>query len=185
MNDQGTLHAWEHDPRLPNEGSPSLEDLYYKQLLPWRCALVTGFLSKLALLTDESGEPLLDNSLVVWGHQYADHGHAMLGHTLISVGGAGGKLETGFHIDAGGAPVNRFHLTNLRALGLGDGEIELSGEPGFGEVAVPVRKGDNSNAVIATEVDAPAGPEMRTYTSRADYFSNASERRKSFPHLKA
>jgi hypothetical protein len=185
MNDQLTMHGWEHDPRTPNEGSPSLADPYYKQLIPWRTQLVTAFLAKLDSLTDETGKSLLDASLVVWGHQYSDHGHAMLGHALVSIGGANGKLDTGWHVDAGGAPVNKFHLTNLMAMGLSLADIEKSGDPGFGEVATPIRTGDNSNAVIATEQDAPQGPKMRKYdTTKKDHFAAAAERRRPFPYLK-
>jgi hypothetical protein len=184
MNDQLTLHGWEHDPRMANEGSPSLADPYYKQLLPWRSKLITSFLAKLDSLTDETGQSLLDSSLVVWAHQYSDHGHAMLGHTLVTAGGANGKLDTGWHVDAGGAPVNKFHLTNMLALGLRLEDIEISGGPGFGEVATPIRTGDNSNAVIAVEQDAPHGT-MRTYdTTKKDHFSADTERRKPFPYLK-
>jgi hypothetical protein len=77
----------------------------------------------------------------------------MLGHALLSVGGANGRLETGLHVDAGGAPVNRFHLTSPTAMGLTQAGIEKSGTPGFGEVATPIQTGDNSNAVITREQD--------------------------------
>jgi hypothetical protein len=178
------MHGWEHDPRMPNEGSPSLADPFYSQLLPWRSKLITSFLRKLDSLTDETGQSLLSSSLVVWGHQYSDHGHAMLGHALVSVGGANGKLDTGWHVDAGGAPVNKFHLTNMLAMGLSLSDIEKSGEPGFGEVATPIRTGDNSNAVITVEQDAPHG-NMRSYdTTKKDHFAADAERRKPFPYLK-
>jgi hypothetical protein len=184
-NDQLTMHGWEHDPRMANEGSPSLADPYYKQLLPWRGKLITSFLAKLDSLTDETGQSLLNSSLVVWAHQYADHGHSMLGHVLVTAGGANGKLDTGWHVDAGGAPVNKFHLTNMLAMGLSLADIEKSGGPGFGEVATPIRTGDNSNAVIAVEQDAPQG-NMRKYdTTKKDHFAGDAERRKPFPYLKA
>jgi hypothetical protein len=109
----------------------------------------------------------------------------MLGHALLSVGGAGGRLETGWHVDAGGAPVNRFHLTNLLALGLTPNDIERAGTPGFGEINGNVHTGDGSKAPFSTEKDAKVNdPTKRVYTGRKDHFATAAEMRKAFFYLK-
>jgi hypothetical protein len=183
MNDQLTMHGWEHDSRVGAEVDPSVTDPYFG-MIRWRSDLVTYFLSKLDSLKDEAGGSLLGSSLVVWAHQYADSGHALLGHPLIAVGGAAGKLETGWHVDAGAAPINRFHLTNMMAMGLPLADIEKSGKAGFGEVAQPYNTGDN-NAVITGEQDAKSDdPSKRHYdTSKMGYFSSDSEMRKPFPYL--
>jgi hypothetical protein len=121
------------DSRVNGESSPSIGGPYY-QTIRWRSDLVTSFLSKLDSLKDEVGQSLLNSCLTVWAHTTSNGNHGMLGHSLIAAGG-NGKLDLGWHVDAGAAPVNRFHLTNMLAMGLSLADIEKSGRAGFGEYA--------------------------------------------------
>jgi len=170
------------DSRVNGEGSPSITDPYY-QTIRWRSDLVTYFLTKMDSLKDEVGQSLLNSCLTVWAHTTSNGNHGMLGHSLIVAGG-NGKLDLGWHVDAGAAPVNRFHLTNMLAMGLGLADIEKGGHAGFGEYA--------SSTVLAaggietSEKDFPTNdPRSREYDmSKRDHFFEDSERRKPFAYLK-
>ncbi len=100
------------------------------------------------------------------------------------VGGANGRVDTGWHVDAGGAPINRFHLTNMMAMGLELPDIEKNGSAGFGEIGQPRNTGDGSNSVINQERDRPDSSRRYYQTNKKDHFAQASERRKPFPYLK-
>ena len=185
MNDQLTMHGWEHDPRLPNEGSPSLADAFYSQLLPWRSKVVTSFLRKLDSLTDENGQSLLDSSLVVWGHQYSDHGHAMLvtpwsrwaAQTASSIrlarrrGGRTGQQVPPDQHDGHG-PQPRRHRKERRP------RIRRSRD------AHPNRRQQQCDH--RGRARRSARPEMGSYdTTKKDHFAADAERRKPFAYLKS
>jgi hypothetical protein len=154
--DGGTYHAWEHDP-----GTKDLTRSYFATVR-WRCDLMAYYLSQLDAARDESGRSLLDSSLLVWAHEFSNFGHEQFGYTLLAAGGANGRVDTGWHIDAGGAPVNRFHLTNMMAMGLTLPDIERNGYAGFGEMALRYAGG----------------------ATKRDHFATDAEMRKPFPYLK-
>ncbi len=173
------------DSRVPGASSPAITDPFFSQDLRWRSNMMTYFLSRLDSVSDESGQSLLNSSLLIWAHSTSKGTHGMLGHTLISVGGANGKLETGWHIDAGAAPVNRFHLTNMLAMGLKLSDIEKNGRAGYGEFS--------SNTILAAGGNATGehdykenDPTKRAYDySKRTYFFSDAEKRKPFTYLKA
>jgi hypothetical protein len=49
------------------------------------------------------------------------------------MGDGGGRIKSGYHVHGGHAPYQRAHITVMQAMGLSQSEIELSGQPGFGE----------------------------------------------------
>lgn len=172
------------DSRAPGAGDPAITDTFFSKDLRWRSDLMTYFLSRLDSVKDENGASLLDSSLLTWAHSTSKGTHGMLGHSLISVGGANGKLETGWHIDAGSAPVNRFHLTNMMAMGLTLADIEKNGRAGFGEFATNTIQASGGNATGEHDYK-DNDPEKRSYdySKRAHFFADA-EKRKAFPYLK-
>jgi hypothetical protein len=180
-NDQGQIHGWEHDPR-PAGSDVTIDSPYFSGCLRWRADKVLYLISKLDSLRDETGQSLLNSSLVTWSAQFTYLGHAMLGHNLLAFGGANGRLDTGWHVDAGAAPINRFHLTNMLAMGLSMSDIEKSGEPGFGEISQNYDTGTDGKTMITAEGDYD---NRRIYdTTKIGYYAQDSERRKPFPYLK-
>lgn len=173
--DGAYFHGVSHDPRDEFGGTLDLE---YIDSCRWRLHLYTHLLGRLDSLKDENQQPLLDSCLVSMMHEYATWAHARLGHTLLVAGGANGRLDTGWHIDAGGAPINRFFLTNMMAMGLSLSQIEKGGRAGYGEY---------STASISNDQDSSFGRAgvNRVYTTaRRDFFFSATEKRKPFPYLK-
>ncbi len=172
------------DSRVPGAGSPAITDPFYSKYLRWRSDLMTYFLSKLDSLSDESGSSLLTSSLLTWSHSTSNGTHGMLGHTLISVGTANGQLETGLHVDAGSAPVNRFHLTNMVAMGLSLSDIEKNGRAGFGEFSPNTILAAGGNAMGEHDYKED-DPTKRAYDySKRSHFLVDSEKRKPFFYLK-
>lgn len=172
-----TLHGWEHDMR---DDLGNIPDIPYRQVCQWRGEKVVSLLDKLSAVTDENGQPLINSTLVSWTHEYATWGHCMLGYTMIVAGGANGKLDMGYHVDVAGAPINQFHLTNLKALGLTQSEIEKNGLAGFGEY---------SSKVTYKEQDLSFGMpgKFREYeitSSLRNTFLNDVAKRKALPYLK-
>ena len=169
-----TLHGWEHDLR---DDFGNTTDIPYEDAMRWRGGKVTYLLGQLTALKDESGMPLLDSSLVAWVQEYASWGHEMLGHTMITAGGLNGRIETGWHVDAGGAPINKFYVTNMRAMGLSQADIEKNGKPGFGEYFARDEQ--------TRDVDFGRPGPWRNYdTSRRDFFFKDEEKRRAYPFLK-
>ena len=169
------------DTRVPGAGDPAITDPYYGTVR-WRSNQVASFLSKLDAAKDENGNSLLDSTLTVWAHCTGNANHGMLGHSLIVVGG-NGKLDLGWHVDAGAAPVNRFHITNMRALGLSQADIERNGRAGFGEYADNIVA--SAGGSVIQEHDGKSNDPSRLYdVSKRAYFFQESEKRKAFSYLK-
>ncbi len=134
------LHAVQHDP------SNSVVDSQAMAL--YRADRMAYFANRIRTLTDANGVSLLDSTLMYWGWEYAETAHNSVGTTSVLIGGAAGRLQTGLHINGLGdpsapvnfysvyknlPPVNKVHVTILKAMGLTDAEIEVNGQPGFGE----------------------------------------------------
>jgi hypothetical protein len=121
---------------------------YLLKMTEWRIARVAYFANQLRQLQDESGDSLLDSSLLYWNQEYAADSHSHAGHVSMLIGKAGGRLQTGSFLDVAGEPtatspyyqtyqdgipLNRVLITILQACGLSTEEIEVGGQPGFGE----------------------------------------------------
>lgn len=125
----------------------------------WRMKILAYFLQKMESTEMPSGKSLLDESLLYYGTEYATVGtvHKTQGFTSLLAGGAGGRMITGQHIDAGQAPLGRVLITIMKAFGLSTSQIEgSSGIVGFGEYA------------------AAAGTVV--YPQTAKFFANAEKR---------
>lgn len=126
LTDGGSMHAGHHN------GSPT-----FRAGMEWRSKMVAHFVARLAAVSDTDGSRLLDNSVLYWGQEYAGFGHKISNYSCLLAGKAGGALETGVHLDAGGRPIGNVLVTIMKALGLSTSEIEVSGSPGFGDYYVP------------------------------------------------
>jgi len=105
------------------------------EYMRWRSKIVLYFIEKLAATPTPGGSNLLNDSLLYYGQEFSDvnTAHQMIGFTSFLAGGAGGKIQTGLHVDAGGAPLGRVHITIMKAFGLTTSQIEAGGGVGFGD----------------------------------------------------
>lgn len=137
----------------------------------WRSQVVLYFIERLAATPSTTGGTLLDDSLLYYGQEFADvnTAHQTQGYTSLLAGGAAGKIQTGLHIDAGGAPLGRTMITVMQAFGLSTPQIEAGGGVGFGEYSPNYKYGSSG----FRDYD-------KALTSR--FFTNA-EKRKALPIL--
>ncbi len=114
-------HEWAHN------GGPSS---YGK----FRSDIVKYYAEKLSSVTGMDGKPLMESGALFWSQEYSGFGlHQHHGRTVLTLGNAGGRLKTGYQVNAGNAPFQRAHITMMKAFGLSDAQIERKGEVGFGE----------------------------------------------------
>jgi|GEM_PF-5877996 len=139
------------------------------EYMRWRSKIVLYFIEKLAATPTPGGSNLLNDSLLYYGQEFADvdTAHQMIGFTSLLAGGAAGRLQTGFHIDAGGAPLGRVHITIMKAFGLSTSQIEIGGGVGFGDYSTDYVYGSSG---------------MRDYdrSLTSKFFTN-TEKRKALP----
>ena len=155
----------------------------------WRSARMAYLGGKLLDTKDANGAPLLDSTMLLWGHEYTFPGaHPNSGHWNMFLGKAGGRIETGNYLDLSGdglpdqpnihqncAPYNRLLLTSLMAIGHTNESIEaITGQVGFGEYG-DLYSYSNDHRKGAT---AGWGNE-----NRARFFTDV-EKRKPLPILK-
>ena len=101
----------------------------------WNHHLVDSLVST----QDETGAPLMDNLVFYHAREYASalnstgQAHDPRRYNCVVGGKAGGRLQTGQFVDAGGAPMGRILITLMKAMGLSIGAIEQAGRVGFGE----------------------------------------------------
>lgn len=166
-----------------------------KSMAMFRAARMAHFANRLRELKDENGLSLLESTLMYWGFEYAESGHNNIGTTSILIGKAGGRLQTGLHIDGLGAPVkgqysryfpnvsplNKVHITVLRALGLTQEQIEApTGTVGFGEYDLV--KYDGNEATKYSNDHRTNGVQFGT--ENVSQWLTIEEKRKPIPILK-
>ncbi|HJM63152.1 MAG: DUF1552 domain-containing protein [Roseibacillus sp.] len=77
------------------------------------------FLERMKETRDADGKSLLHNSMVVWGSGLSDgHWHTHVDLPIVVAGNAGGKFQSGRHVDAGEAPLNNLFVRMLKEVGL-------------------------------------------------------------------
>ena len=106
---------------------------YLAKINAYHLSLFNYMLDKLDSIK-EGDKSILDNSLISYGGGISDgnrHNHDAL--PIVLLGGAGGKVNTGQHIDAKNIPINNLWLSMLDVIGaeddkLGDstGKLKLS-----------------------------------------------------------
>lgn len=91
-------------------------------------------LDRLQLLKDPDEQSLLDRACIFGTSEYGEGWkHSVKETPTLAVGGAAGGLRRGVHVRDPGGNISKFHLTMLRALGLGTPSFGWNG----GETDVP------------------------------------------------
>ncbi len=132
----------------------------------WRSDLAAYAVAALQDAVNENGESLLKSSVFYLGHEYAGAGaeaHSLNYFSGVIAGGANGALQSGYYLDAGGAPIGRLLVTLFKAMGLSASQYEQGGEKGFGEYS-PFR--------------VTKGP---LNSEQFDFFTSTNERRRGLP----
>jgi hypothetical protein len=146
----------------------------------WRFRFIKNWLDKLSTAYDERGRSLLDRSLIFANTEYAVGHHTHFARTAWTFGGAGGKMQTGWHINGGAAPFQKIHTTVMHALGLSANDIEIEGTPGFGDYA----QSSDPHQDITMRHFYPSSMYdelvIRDH-SRFGFFTSAAEKRRAFP----
>jgi hypothetical protein len=122
--DEETFHAWAHD-------DPSK----HTTLQAYRYSKLADLAKKMDSFTESNGKTLLDNSLVFASNELSEPGHGgnhLRDMPVITLGGAGGALRTGNHIDYVKRPYNNMLVTLFNAMGLGTADFERNNVVGFG-----------------------------------------------------
>ncbi len=97
--------------------------------------IYAGLWTELDRLKEPDGTSVLDNSLVAWVTSNGlDTVHGATNMPLVTAGGAGGQLRTGYFLDFGGRPYNNWLITILNAFGLQAADYEkVGGQVGVGD----------------------------------------------------
>lgn len=152
-------HAESHNVNsVPNDGN----FLRYSQ---WQAARAADMITKLNAVTDSDGTTILDNSMVLWTNEMAEGKlHSLVSMPVVTAGGAGGKLNTGYYIDYRqqplntinadgygyyedlGRPYNEIFITAFNAFGMQPADYERNGQQGFGDYINSATYGKYFNA---------------------------------------
>lgn len=110
-----THHMLTHQEQVDEKLGYQLESTWYSQTSLEALAYLLGKLRS----AQEGGRSLLDNMLV-YAHSDTSFAkmHALDELPVITAGAAGGRMRTGLHVRAEGAPVTRTALTAMQALGM-------------------------------------------------------------------
>ena len=87
----------------------------------WYVRQFARFLEKMQATSDADGNPLLRNSMIVYGSGNADgnrHTHSNL--PIVLAGGGGGSLTTGRYVKHKSKPLTNLYLSLADRLGIGD-----------------------------------------------------------------
>jgi hypothetical protein len=143
-NTHVNYHALSHQP-LADE--PSLTE--HARLSSWIANRVADLMNKMDRIIEADGSTMLDNSIVIWGQETAEH-HANESLPLLVGGSAAGRITTGNYLDyrqrpfksildqteipSVGRPYTNFLISVMRALGLQPEEFMGYGDGGgFGQ----------------------------------------------------
>jgi hypothetical protein len=85
----------------------------------WYVGQFAKFLEKMEKTRDVDGQPLLQNSMIVYGSGNADgNRHTHVNLPVILAGGGGGKLNPGRFVQAGGVPMTNMFLSLADKVGV-------------------------------------------------------------------
>lgn len=108
-------HGWTHEEPIDPKVGYQVIVAWFSE---WSSQVFADFLGRLDAMK-EGGGSVLDRAVVLW---QTDHGiarsHTMDNLPIITVGSAGGRLKTGYHINVPGDPSARVGLTLQQALGV-------------------------------------------------------------------
>jgi len=148
----GTWHGLAHDWSNPNSRR------ILKGVNQWVASEIFAKLIGKLDVPEMNGTTYLDNSLVYWGNELGFN-HIAYSVPCLLAGSAGGFIKPGRYLDyidwdgkayfsqedgnvIKGIPHNQFLVTALQAMGLGAGDYERDGKPGYGSTSVGSRTND-------------------------------------------
>lgn len=115
VGQSGTWHSLTHE-------EPTDRQLGYQREVAWFTVWANGVFAEFLKTLDSFKEgpgSALDRTVILW---MTDHGdarvHSVENVPVITVGNAGGRLKTGFHLALSGEPSTRVGFTIQQALGL-------------------------------------------------------------------
>jgi hypothetical protein len=145
----------------------------YMDSFKWKLGVMKHAADRLSSLKDANGEPLMNSAVLFNATEYSDFGnHSLFGRSVFTIGSARGALKTGYHVHGGGAPVQRAHITVMKAMGLTQAEIELGGKAGFGE-----------HMSYGNDSYSEGGPDGSFSTADAAKYGSDVEKRKTLAGL--
>lgn len=108
-------HGWTHEEPIDPQAGYQVTVAWFSA---WAAQVFADFIVELEAQKEGAGS-VLDRAVVLW---QTDHGiarsHTMDNLPIITVGNAGGRLNTGMHINTPGDPSTRVGLTLQQALGV-------------------------------------------------------------------
>ncbi len=160
LTDRGFLanHDYSHD--TPDGRDGQLQFMNYNRRA---VQVVSRFVNNLNSMIDDpnTGKTVLDNSLVVWGSEISmGQHHRCESMPLVTFGGAGGAIKTGYYVDyrkrpfvhlanrtdfpAMGRGYSQFLVTAMRSMGLQPAEYNNYGDGGgFGLFSSTINYSNN------------------------------------------
>jgi hypothetical protein len=101
----------------------------------WYAQQLAYLAQALDSITDIDGQTLLDNTLIYWCSEVGwAYTHSFLNLRAVFLGGAGGSIRTGQHLDVGGQPHQKLLVTLLNAMGVMDSTF---GDVAYGSGPLP------------------------------------------------
>jgi hypothetical protein len=141
-----SMRLWGHDHALSHaDPSNRGNQLQYLANTAKIAGVFTEFARKMDAFKEVDGTSMLDNSILYWGSEDAAGGaHACMSMPAVSLGGAGGKLKTGYYVDyrtrpfvphpdqptGMGRSYTQLLITFMKALGLQPDEYLKYGDGG-------------------------------------------------------
>ncbi len=161
ITDNGFLSNHDYSHENPDSRDAQLQFMKYNRRA---VQLVARLVNNLNSMVDNpsTGQTVLDNSLVMWGSEIGNsQSHRTESMPVVSFGGAGGAIKTGYYVDyrqrplkaiagrsdfsAMGRSYTQYLITVMRAMGLQQAEYNNYGDGGgFGMFASNVAYSDNA-----------------------------------------
>jgi Protein of unknown function (DUF1552) len=113
------VHAWAGSTQGHHDMSHFGASAELTSVNTWYAQQLLYLGQALASVTDVDGQTLLDNTLIYWCSEVAwAYTHSFLNLRAVLLGGGGGALKTGQHINVGGQPHQKLLVTLLNAMGI-------------------------------------------------------------------
>jgi hypothetical protein len=124
------VHAWAGSTQGHHDMSHFGASAELTGINTWYAQQLAYLGQALADTPDVDGQTLLDNTLIYWCSEVAwAYTHSFLNLRAVLLGGGGGAIRTGQHIDVGGQPHQKLLATLLNAMGIMETTF---GDPAYG-----------------------------------------------------
>jgi Protein of unknown function (DUF1552) len=129
------VHAWAGSTQGHHDMSHAGASAELTGVNTWYAQQLLYLGQALASEPDVDGQTLLDNTLIYWCSEVAwAYTHSFLNLRAVLLGGGGGALKTGQHIDVGGQAHQKLLVTLLNAMGIMETTF---GDPAYGTGPLP------------------------------------------------